>query len=195
MYKGVAKTHNAMFRQLSVHKALVCPEVQICKVLHKAKLGYSFEPIEERSRQGDIHILRPARSARLVFLQTGRGAVYTHDTGSDLFNFKILGTRACCGDHVTTREPGLFLAVSRELLARVLHTTLIDVDTSGMPTLFISTLSRSSSQLQSETWAPAGCTPRLPLARSRAVRVVPQPGRLESTRNTTTLEQEPPPPS
>ena len=40
------------FRQLSVHKALACPEGQICKVLHKKQLGYSFEPIEERSAQG-----------------------------------------------------------------------------------------------------------------------------------------------
>ena len=44
----------------------------------------------------------------------------------------------------------------------------IDVDTSGMPTLFMSTLSRSSSQSQSETWVPAGCTPQL-------VRVLPRP--------------------
>ena len=40
------------FRQLSVHKALACPEGQICKVLHEAQLGYSFKPIEERSAQG-----------------------------------------------------------------------------------------------------------------------------------------------
>ena len=40
------------FRQRSVHKALACPEGQICKVLHETQLGYSFEPFEERSAQG-----------------------------------------------------------------------------------------------------------------------------------------------
>ena len=62
------------FRQLSVQKALACPEGQICEVLHKPQLGYSFEPTS------DIDILRPARSAALVFLKTGGGARCTRTT-------------------------------------------------------------------------------------------------------------------
>ena len=62
------------FRQLSVQKALACPEGQICEVLHKPQLGYSFEPTS------NIDILRPARSAALVLLKTGGGARCTRTT-------------------------------------------------------------------------------------------------------------------